>query len=174
MGHMRKRGNRWYAIVNLPRDVSGKRRQKWHSGFRAKRNADAALTEILTSLGRERSGAARLARIEARRRVLDVRRDDAKRILARLNSEIEDVRSKIQTYSEAAQAVAFTHDDLAQAIEAVVGDATMKASARSDDDLRRLVRMLDVRIDLQEREDGRTIHVTGNISVHELSASVRA
>jgi hypothetical protein len=34
--------------------------------------------------------------------------------------------------------------------------------------------MLDVRIDLQEREDGCTIHVTGDIAVPELSTSVRA
>ena len=75
---------------------------------------------------------------------------------------------------EEASAVAFTHDDLAQAIEAVVGDVTMNASERSHDDLRRLVRMLDVRIDLVEREDGRTIHVTGNIALVTVSARVRA
>ena len=52
-GHTRKRGNRWYAIYDLPRDpVTQRRRQRWESGFRTKRDADAALTEILTSLGR--------------------------------------------------------------------------------------------------------------------------
>ena len=62
----------------------------------------------------------------------------------------------------------------ADAIERVVGTATQSAQHRSHKGLRRLVRMLDVRIDLQEREDGRTIHVSGNISVPELSTSVRA
>ena len=99
---------------------------------------------------------------------------DALRILERLNAELEDVRSKIETYAQAAASVDFTADDLAQAIEAVIGDATKTPSERSSDDLRRLVRLLDVRIDLAEREDGRSIHVTGRISVPELSASVRA
>ena len=99
---------------------------------------------------------------------------DAQRNLARVQHELEDVRSKIATYSEAAHAVAFTHDDLAKAIEGVVGGATMKASERSHDDLRRLVRSLEVRIDLREREDGRTIHVTGDIALVTVSARVRA
>ena len=51
-GHTRKRGNCWYAIVDLPRDATGKRRQKWLSGFRTKRDADAALTDVLTTLGK--------------------------------------------------------------------------------------------------------------------------
>jgi hypothetical protein len=50
----------------------------------------------------------------------------------------------------------------------------MKASERSHDDLRRLVRMLDVHIDLRETEDGRTIHMTGNIALVTVSARVRA
>jgi activator of HSP90 ATPase len=84
------------------------------------------------------------------------------------------VRAKVQTYEEAAASVAFTESDLADAIERVVGTATQTAQHRSHDELRRLVRMLDVRIALVEREDGRTMHVTGNISVPELSALVRA
>ncbi len=79
---------------------------------------------------------------------------DAKRILKRLNSEIEDVRAKIQTYSEAAASVAFTESDLADAIERVVGTATQSAQHRSHDELRRLVRMLDVRIDLRRGRMG--------------------
>jgi hypothetical protein len=35
----------------VPRDpVTGKQKQKWHSGFRTKRDADRALAEILTRL----------------------------------------------------------------------------------------------------------------------------
>lgn len=50
-GHVHKRGNAWYVVVDLPRDpISGKRKQKWHSGFRTKRDADRALTEILSRL----------------------------------------------------------------------------------------------------------------------------
>ena len=52
-GHVRKRGNAWYVVVDLPRDPrTGKRQQKWHSGFRTKREADKALTEILSRLDR--------------------------------------------------------------------------------------------------------------------------
>lgn len=50
-GHVHKRGNAWYVVVDLPRDpVTGKRKQKWHSGFRTKRDADRALTDILSRL----------------------------------------------------------------------------------------------------------------------------
>jgi hypothetical protein len=50
-GHVRKQGNAWYVVVDLPRDpVTGKRKQKWHSGFRTKRDADKALTDILSRL----------------------------------------------------------------------------------------------------------------------------
>lgn len=49
-GHVRKRGNAWYVVVDLPRSIDGKRQQKWHSGFRNKRDADKAVTEILSRL----------------------------------------------------------------------------------------------------------------------------
>jgi integrase len=50
-GHVRKQGNAWYVVVDLPRDpITGKRKQKWHSGFRTKRDADKALTDILSRL----------------------------------------------------------------------------------------------------------------------------
>jgi integrase len=50
-GHVRKRGGAWYVVVDLPRDpVTGKRKQKWHSGFRTRRDADKGLTEILARL----------------------------------------------------------------------------------------------------------------------------
>lgn len=51
-GHIRKRGNSWAVVVDVGRDENGRRRQKWHSGFRTKREASEALTEILGRLGR--------------------------------------------------------------------------------------------------------------------------
>jgi integrase len=50
-GHVRRRGDMWAVVVDLPRDpVTGKRKQKWHSGFRTKKEADKALTDILSRL----------------------------------------------------------------------------------------------------------------------------
>lgn len=49
-GHIRKRGNSWAVVVDAGRDQDGRRRQKWHSGFRTKREASEALTEILGQL----------------------------------------------------------------------------------------------------------------------------
>jgi integrase len=50
-GHVRKQGNAWYVVVDLPRDlVTGKRKQKWHSGFKTRRDAEKSLTDILSRL----------------------------------------------------------------------------------------------------------------------------
>ena len=49
-GHIRKRGSTWAVVVDVGRDEHGRRRQKWHSGFRTKREASEALTEILGQL----------------------------------------------------------------------------------------------------------------------------
>lgn len=49
-GHIRKRGRTWAVVVDIGRDERGRRRQKWHSGFRTKRAASEALTEILGQL----------------------------------------------------------------------------------------------------------------------------
>lgn len=49
-GHIRKRANTWAVVVDVGRDEDGRRRQKWHSGFRTKREANEALTEILGEL----------------------------------------------------------------------------------------------------------------------------
>jgi integrase len=49
-GHIRKRGSTWAVVVDIGRDEKGRRRQKWHSGFRTKRQASEALTEILGQL----------------------------------------------------------------------------------------------------------------------------
>jgi integrase len=50
-GHIRKRGNSWAVVVDLGRGDDGKRRQKWNSGFRTKRDAERALNEILNRIG---------------------------------------------------------------------------------------------------------------------------
>lgn len=49
-GHVRKRGSTWAVVVDVGRDEHGRRHQKWHSGFRTKREAGEALTEILGQL----------------------------------------------------------------------------------------------------------------------------
>ncbi|HSH58472.1 MAG TPA: tyrosine-type recombinase/integrase [Acidimicrobiales bacterium] len=49
-GHIRKRGNTWSVVVELGSDENGRRRQKWHSGFRTKKDASRALTGILARL----------------------------------------------------------------------------------------------------------------------------
>ncbi len=49
-GHIRKRGNSWSVVVDHDRDEDGKRRQKWHSGYRTKRDAERALTEVLNRI----------------------------------------------------------------------------------------------------------------------------
>jgi integrase len=52
-GHVRKRGATWAAVVDISRDpATGKRRQRWHSGFKTKKEAEHALTEILGRIGR--------------------------------------------------------------------------------------------------------------------------
>ena len=49
-GHIRKRGNKWAVIVDVGVGEGGRRRQKWHSGYRTKKDAEAALTEVLGRL----------------------------------------------------------------------------------------------------------------------------
>ena len=55
-GHIRKRLHTttsgkttvtWYVIIDLPRDTNGKRRQKWHGGYRTRREAEAARAKIV-------------------------------------------------------------------------------------------------------------------------------
>lgn len=46
-GHVRKRGNKWAAVVFLGLDGRGKRKYKWYSGFDTKKAAQAELNRIL-------------------------------------------------------------------------------------------------------------------------------
>ena len=50
-GHIRKRGNNWAVVIELPRDsVSGKRQQQWISVKGTKRDADRKLREVLHTM----------------------------------------------------------------------------------------------------------------------------
>jgi integrase len=50
-GSVVKRGNGYSVVVELDRDpITGKRRQKWTSGYRTKRDAERALSEIIASV----------------------------------------------------------------------------------------------------------------------------
>lgn len=60
-GHIRKRSHttkseketvNWYVVVDLGRGVNGKRRQKWHGGFKTRREAEVARTKIVGDLHR--------------------------------------------------------------------------------------------------------------------------
>jgi len=48
----RKGRKTWSVIVDLDRDQSGKRKQEWHNGYRTKREAERALTEIMGRIDR--------------------------------------------------------------------------------------------------------------------------
>ena len=58
-GHIRKRTHttksgketvNWYVVVDLNRDTEGKRHQKWHGGFRTRKEAEVARTKIVSDL----------------------------------------------------------------------------------------------------------------------------
>ena len=46
-GHIRKRGKSWCIVLELDRDENGKRRQRWHSGFRTKREAEDEMAKLI-------------------------------------------------------------------------------------------------------------------------------
>ncbi|CCM65290.1 MULTISPECIES: tyrosine-type recombinase/integrase [Candidatus Microthrix] len=58
-GHIRKRTHKtkagketvnWYVVVELGRDANAKRRQKWHGGYRTRKEAEVARTKIVGDL----------------------------------------------------------------------------------------------------------------------------
>jgi len=52
-GHIRKRGNSWAIVIDLPKDPqTGKRRQQWHYTHGTKKDAERTLRELLYSLER--------------------------------------------------------------------------------------------------------------------------
>jgi integrase len=50
-GHVRKRGSSWAVVYDEGYDENGKRRQRWKSGFATRKEAQAFLTRVLSSLG---------------------------------------------------------------------------------------------------------------------------
>lgn len=53
-GSVRKRGNKWAVIIYLGRDKTGKKKQKWYSGYTSKKEADDALADILQDVKKDR------------------------------------------------------------------------------------------------------------------------
>jgi len=50
-GHVRKRGSKWCIVVDLGKDpVTGKRKQKWYSGYKTKKEAEKDLADIITRI----------------------------------------------------------------------------------------------------------------------------
>ncbi len=49
-GHTRKRGGSWSFVIALGRDESGRRKQRWVSGFRNQKEANHAMTETLAKV----------------------------------------------------------------------------------------------------------------------------
>lgn len=45
-----KRGSKWSIVYDVPRGEDGNRSRRWESGFRTKRQAEAALAEVLTRI----------------------------------------------------------------------------------------------------------------------------
>ncbi|GMA63771.1 site-specific integrase [Alicyclobacillus fastidiosus] len=50
-GTVTKKGNRWYIVYTIGVLPNGKRKQKWESGFRTKREAELALAKRLVEIG---------------------------------------------------------------------------------------------------------------------------
>jgi hypothetical protein len=50
-GHVRKRGERWAVILDT-KDERGLRKRKWHSGYRTRKEAEAACADLISSMAR--------------------------------------------------------------------------------------------------------------------------
>jgi len=49
-GHIVRRGERFHVVVDLGRSPDGKRKQKWHSGFTSRKEAEVFLTKTLREI----------------------------------------------------------------------------------------------------------------------------
>lgn len=50
-GHIRKRGTKWCIVVDIGTDPeTGKRRQKWFSGYKTKKEAEKDVAKKITEL----------------------------------------------------------------------------------------------------------------------------
>jgi hypothetical protein len=44
------KGERWYVVIEDKDPVTGRRKRRWHSGYRTKREAQAACNELATAM----------------------------------------------------------------------------------------------------------------------------
>jgi len=51
-GHIHQKGEKYYVILDIGVDENGKRKQKWHSGYRTKKEAKIALEQMLADIQR--------------------------------------------------------------------------------------------------------------------------
>lgn len=50
-GHVRKRGSKWFFVLDIGTDPNtGKRKQKWFSGFKTKKEAEKAMIKKINEL----------------------------------------------------------------------------------------------------------------------------
>jgi integrase len=49
-GHIRKRGSSYAIVVDIGRDENGRRKQKWISGFKTKKDAEKMLAEVISQI----------------------------------------------------------------------------------------------------------------------------
>jgi integrase len=49
-GSVTKKGSRWYVILDLGRDETGKRKRKWHGGYATKREAERVQAKLVHDL----------------------------------------------------------------------------------------------------------------------------
>ena len=54
-GHIRQRGTNWAVIIDHGRDENGKRKQKWHSGYRTRGEAERAPDRLPGRQGQRRA-----------------------------------------------------------------------------------------------------------------------
>ena len=52
LGSVLKKDNRWYVVIEDCEPWTGKRKRRWHSGYRTKREAQAACNELVTAMQR--------------------------------------------------------------------------------------------------------------------------
>jgi len=45
-GHVTKKGSKYYVVIELERDVNGKRRRKWFGGYKTKKEAQAVFANV--------------------------------------------------------------------------------------------------------------------------------
>ena len=45
-----KQTTRWYVVVDVGTDADGRRRQKWHGGFRTRKEAEIARAKLVDDL----------------------------------------------------------------------------------------------------------------------------